>query len=103
MTRESRTMTDIIQDIVNRLEIRRMESADYKARWCLSCLRTEIRSPFAMLHPGGDGSCKQTMSTGTISECIDAFKCEQAELASLPAAHGAERTSVSTSQREGDT
>lgn len=81
-------MADMIQDILDRLEIRQMESAAYKARWCLACLRTEIRDPFAMLHPGGDGSCKQTMSSGMISECIAAFKYEQAERATaLTAGH----------------
>lgn len=80
-------MSEQIKEIVDRLEIRRMESPNYTARWCLACLRTEIRNPFTMLHPGGDGSCKQTMRTGTISECIDAFRGEQAELAVQTTAH----------------
>lgn len=84
-------MTDQIKEIIDRLEIRRMESPHYTARWCLSCLRTEIRNPFAMLHPGGDGSCKQQMQTGSLQECIAAFRSEQAELSAHSSGMGSEK------------
>lgn len=65
--------------LIDRLEIRRMESAEYQARWCQACLRTEMRSPFVMLHPGDGGRCHQQMQLGTISECIASFRERQAE------------------------
>lgn len=70
-----------LDDLIDRLEIRQMESADYLARWCTSCLRTELRNPFALLHSGGDGSCHQQMQSGPIKECLESFralKCEAA-------------------------
>lgn len=69
-------MADDRSDLIDRLEVRRMESANYSARWCVSCLRTELRNPFAMLHAGDGGKCHQQMKTGTISECIADFRAE---------------------------
>lgn len=63
-----------LDEIIDRLELRQMESSRYKARWCCACLRTELREPFVMLHPGGDGSCKQQMQTGSVRECIESLK-----------------------------
>ena len=62
-----------LDDLISRLEIRRMESAAYKARWCTCCFRTELREPFVMLHSGDGGKCHQPIQTGTISECITSF------------------------------
>lgn len=70
-----------LEDLIDRLEMRRMSRADYTARWCTSCLRTELRTPFVMLHSGSDGSCHQLMEDGTISECINSFRALQREAA----------------------
>lgn len=67
-------MNTVLDAIIDRLEIRLMESSSYKARWCCSCLRTELREPFVMIHAGGDGSCKQQLRVGGVGECLDSLK-----------------------------
>jgi hypothetical protein len=74
----------ILDDLIDRLEVRQMESAEYAARWCPCCLRTELRNPFVMLHAGGDGSCKQQIQTGTIRECLESLKGLRREIEAAP-------------------
>lgn len=74
----------ILDEIIDRLEIRQMESSRYKARWCCACLRTELREPFVMIHPGGNGSCKQQMQTGSVRECLDGLKELRREVPEKP-------------------
>ncbi len=73
-------MTQLIDDIISRLETRKMSVAGLRCTWCPCCLHVytkdpEVKGSFEMISLGEDG-CRQPIKTGTISECIADLKSE---------------------------
>lgn len=75
-------MAVTLQDeLLDRLEMRRMAIGDYRAAWCTSCLRcvlTTLKPRTTEVMWPGDDKCRQPMDAGTISECIYVFRAEAA-------------------------
>lgn len=75
-------MANLRDELLDRLEMRRMAIGDYQAAWCTSCLRCVLttlkpRWSAEVIWPGNE-ACRQPMDAGTISECINAFRAEAA-------------------------
>lgn len=73
----------LIDDLVERLEMRRMSVAGLQCTWCPSCLRVATRDPDVkgshdLLWPG-DEACRQTIKFGPIAECVADLR-QEAEL-----------------------
>lgn len=71
----------VLDDLIARLETRRMAVAEYEAVWCEECFRCSLSVPkqkgsFVLLYPG-DADCRQPVRVGSISECIEALRRER--------------------------
>lgn len=63
-----------IDQLLERLEMRRMSIPGYQATWCCECLRCSLSDPairkdFVLLD-AGDADCQNVLQYGTIGECI---------------------------------
>ena len=73
--------TELVTGLIERLEMRRVAVEGLECTWCLSCHRVTVRDPkvkgsFECLSRGGD-ECRQVLSFGTISKCIEALRANQ--------------------------
>lgn len=64
----------LIDDLISRLETKRMSVNGLQSVWCPCCLRVATRDPkikgdFQLLS-AGEPDCRQLLKFGTISECI---------------------------------